>query len=148
MLYPNVFHDPPASLVLTREFLVAGGPSDFFPPLGLAIMAAGVVAIGLTWRQPHVRWWLVAAGVVYVCCELLFSVWFFWPRNEIMFVDPPGTHSPEYLRQVAAEFEVAHWVRLIGGGAAAALAGTAFLRRYREMIEAAAARSVVGTRGA
>ncbi len=148
MLYPNIFRDPPDSLVLAREFMVAGSPSDFFPPLGLTIMVFGAVAIGLTWRRPHLRWWLVAAGIVYLCCELLFSVWFFWPRNEIMFVDPVGTHSPEYLRQVAAEFEAAHWVRVIGGAVAAALAGTAFLGWHRETIEVDAARPVVGARGA
>jgi hypothetical protein len=138
MLYPNVFHDPPDSLVLTREFLVAGGPSDFFPPLGAAVMASGAAAILLTWRRRDVRWWMVTAGAVYVCCELLFSVWFFWPRNEIMFVDPVGTHSAEYLRQVAAEFEAGHWVRLIGAGASAALAATGFLTWYRGALGAPA----------
>ncbi|MFF4875306.1 hypothetical protein [Micromonospora sp. NPDC000668] len=57
---------------------------------------------------------------------------FFWPRNEIMFVDPVGTHSPEYLRQVAEEFVAGHWVRFAGGAVTSALAFTALLRFARE----------------
>jgi hypothetical protein len=44
-----------------------------------------------------------------------------------MFVDPVGTHSAAYLRQVAEEFVAGHWVRLAGGAVTAALAFTALL---------------------
>lgn len=130
MLYPNIFRDPPASLVQAREFMVAGSPSDFFPPIGFTIILCSVLAILLTWREPAVRWWFAAAAVVYVCCEFLFSAVFFWPRNEIMFVDPVGTHPAHYLREVAAEFAAGHWVRVAGGAVAAALAFTGLLRWY------------------
>lgn len=138
MLYPNIFRDPPDSLALAREFLVAGSPSDFFPPLGMTVMAAGAAAILLTWRRPGTRWLLVGAAVAYVCCELLFSAWFFWPRNEIMFVDPVGTHPAEYLRQVAAEFEAAHRVRVIGGAVAAGLSTAGLLTWYRDALRTSA----------
>ncbi|MCO1658977.1 DUF1772 domain-containing protein [Pseudonocardia sp. S2-4] len=141
MLYPNIFRDPPASLVQAREFMVAGSPSDFFPPLGLSVIATAAASVLLTWRVPRVRWLLVVALAVYVCCEFLFSAWFFWPRNEIMFVDPVGTHSDEYLRAVAAEFNAAHWVRVIGGGVTAALAATGALTWYRRSVEARADRA-------
>ena len=127
MLYPNIFRDPPASLVLAREFIVAGGPSDFFPPLGLATILGGAAASALTWRTPALRWWPVAATAVFACCEFLFSAIFFWPRNDIMFVDPVGAHPPEYLRAVAAEFVAGHWVRVVGGALTAALLFTALL---------------------
>jgi len=61
----------------------------------------------------------------------VFSAVFFWPRNEIMFVDPVGTHSPEYLRQVAAEFVAGHWVRFAGGAVTAVLAFVALLKFVR-----------------
>jgi hypothetical protein len=138
MLYPNIFRDPPDSLLQAREFMVAGSPSDFFPPLGLTVIATGAAAVLLTWRRRDVRWWMVGAAVVYLCCELLFSVWFFWPRNEIMFVDPVGTHSAEYLSQVAAEFEAGHWVRVVGGGASAALCITGALTWYRGALRGSA----------
>ncbi|TWF80351.1 uncharacterized protein DUF1772 [Pseudonocardia hierapolitana] len=128
MLYPNIFGDAPASLDRAREFLVAGGPSDYFPPLGATVVLTCLAATAFTWREPRLRWWIVAAAAVFIACEFLFSVLFFWPRNEIMFVDPVGTHSPEYLRQVAQEFVAGHWVRLAGGAVTSALAFTALLR--------------------
>ena len=142
MLYPNIFGDAPASLDRAREFLVAGGPSDYFPPLGATVVLSSLAATVLTWRVPRLRWWIVGAAAVFVVCEFLFSVAFFWPRNEIMFVDPAGTHSAEYLRQVAEEFVAGHRVRLVGGAVTSALAFTALLRWVRatapaERVEAA-----------
>jgi hypothetical protein len=144
MLYPNIFRDPPDSLALAREFMVAGSPSDFFPPLGLTTILTGVAAVALTWRAPRVRWWLAGAVAVFVCCEFLFSAWFFWPRNTIMFVDPVGTHPDEYLRTVAAEFEAAHWVRVIGGAVTSALAATGSLAWYRRTLGARAEGAAAG----
>ncbi|WP_330467897.1 DUF1772 domain-containing protein [Micromonospora zamorensis] len=132
MLYPNIFGDAPASLDRAREFLVAGGPSDYFPPLGASVVLTSLAATALTWRNRRLRWYVAAVAVVFIACEFLFSVVFFWPRNEIMFVDPVGTHSPEYLRQVAEEFVAGHWVRLAGGAVTSALAFTALLRFARE----------------
>ncbi|MET7820816.1 DUF1772 domain-containing protein [Micromonospora zamorensis] len=132
MLYPNIFGDAPASLDRAREFLVAGGPSDYFPPLGASVVLTSLAATALTWRNRRLRWYVAAAAVVFIACEFLFSVVFFWPRNEIMFVDPVGTHSPEYLRQVAEEFVAGHWVRLAGGAVTSALAFIALLRFARD----------------
>ncbi|WP_433507670.1 DUF1772 domain-containing protein [Pseudonocardia halophobica] len=138
MLYPNIFADPPASLDRAREFLVAGGPADYFPPLGAAVVVTGLVTVVLTWRDRRLRWWVAGAVAVFVACEFLFSVLFFWPRNEIMFVDPVGTHPAEELRRVAAEFVAGHRVRLVGGAVTAALAFTALLRQVRATAPAGA----------
>ncbi len=131
MLYPNIFNDAPASLDRAREFLVHGGPHDYFPPLGASVILSSVAATLLTWRDRRLRWWIAGATAVFVVCEFLFSAVFFWPRNEIMFVDPVGTHSPEYLRQVAAEFVAGHWVRVAGGAVTAVLAFVALLKFVR-----------------
>ncbi len=139
MLYPNIFGDAPASLDRTREFMVMSGPSDYFPPLGATVVLSSVAAVLLTWRDQRLRWWIASGAVVFVACEFLFSVVFFWPRNEIMFVDPVGTHSPEYLRQVAEEFVAGHWVRLAGGAVTAALAFTALLHFSRDTARTPAA---------
>ncbi|MDG6108716.1 DUF1772 domain-containing protein [Dactylosporangium aurantiacum] len=139
MLYPNIFGDAPASLERAREFMVAGGPSDYFPPLGATVVLSGLAAVLLTWRDPRLRWWVAGAAAAFIACEFLFSAVFFWPRNEIMFVDPVGTHSPQYLRQVAGEFVAGHRVRLAGGAVTAVLAFTALLRFARDTARAAVA---------
>ncbi len=138
MLYPNIFDDAPASLDRAREFLVHGGPSDYFPPLGASVVLLSVAAVVLIWRVRRIRWWIAAAAGVFICCEFLFSAFFFWPRNDIMFVDPPGTHTAEYLRQVADEFVAGHTVRLVGGAVTSALAFTALLRWTRDNARATA----------
>ena len=145
MLYPNIFGDAPASLDRAREFLVAGGPSDYFPPLGASVVLTAIAAVVLTWRVRRLRWWVLVAAGVFVACEFLFSVLFFWPRNDIMFVDPPGTHTPEYLRQVAQEFVAGHWVRLAGGAVTSALALATLLLWVRDNARSAAGR-VAATR--
>ncbi|QOC91596.1 chitobiase/beta-hexosaminidase C-terminal domain-containing protein [Micromonospora craniellae] len=119
-----------------RQTARAAKPSDYFPPLGASVILGSLAATVLTWRDRRLRWWVAAATAVFVACEFLFLAVFFWPRNEIMFVDPVGTHSPEYLRQVAAEFVAGHWVRLAGGAVTAALAFTALLRFVRDTARA------------
>jgi hypothetical protein len=138
MLYPNIFGDAPASLVRAREFLVAGGPSDYFPPLGAGVVLTSLAATVLTWRVPRSRWLVAGAAAVFIACEFLFSAAFFWPRNDIMFNDPIGAHSPEYLRQVAGEFVAGHRVRLAGGAVTSVLAFTALLRWVRATAATAA----------
>lgn len=137
MLYPNIFADPPASLELAREFMIAGSPGDYFPPLGASVVVTGLAAVVLTWRERRLRWWVAGAAATFLVCEFLFSAVFFWPRNEIMFVDPVGTHDPEYLRQVAAEFVAGHWVRVAGGAVTAVLVFAALLRWARSVAPAA-----------
>lgn len=139
MLYPNIFVDPPESLQRAREFIVAGGPSDYFPPLGASVVASSAVTVLLTWRDRRLRWWTAGAAATFLLCEFVFSAVFFWPRNEIMFVDPVGAHSAEYLRRVAAEFVAGHWVRLAGGAVTAVLAFTALIRWARSSVKPATA---------
>lgn len=132
MVYPNVFHDPPASLDLTMDFLAVSGPSDFFPPLGMASVILGAAALVLYWRMPRVRW-LVLLGLAMTAAEGTVSVLYFWPRNDIMFVEGPAVHSVQYLQQVANEFQTWHWRSRMGFNTVSAVAVfTAFLAAYRQ----------------
>lgn len=55
-----------------------------------------------------------------------------WPRNEIMFVHGLAVHSPDYLVQVAREFETWHWRCRMGFNVVAAVgAFVGFLRFCR-----------------
>ena len=141
MLYPNVFGDPPESLDRAREFLVAGGPADYFPPLGATVVLSSLAATVLAWREPRLRWWVVGAAAVFVACEFLFSVLFFWPRNEVMFVEGLAVHTAGVLRQTAREFEALHWLRLGSNAVAAAAAFMGFMALHRSRILGQAARS-------
>jgi hypothetical protein len=54
-----------------------------------------------------------------IIADGLVSVLFFWPRNEIMFVEGAAVHSAEVLRQTAREFQSLHWSRLAFNAASA-----------------------------
>jgi hypothetical protein len=133
MLYPNIFHDPPRSLALAMEFMTVRGPYDFFPPLGFLSWVTGLAAVVLSWRvKPAGRWLLLS--VLMIVADGLISMLFFWPRNEVMFVEGAAVHSAEVLRQTAREFQTLHWSRLAFNAASAAFAFIGFLGIYRQRI--------------
>jgi hypothetical protein len=111
ILYPNIFRDAPASLERAVEFMKVG-PADFFPPVGMLLLLTGAASVLLTWRDRGIRRWQLTSVLIILAGEFLFSAVFFWPRNEIMFIEGSAVHSAEVLRQTAREFEALHWVRL------------------------------------
>jgi hypothetical protein len=139
MIYPNVFRDPPESLVLSMDFMSVSGPSDFFPPLGFLSWVLGAGSLILCWRVKEARWWVVLS-LTMIVCEGVASMLYFWPRNEIMFVEGPSVHSAEYLRQVAREFETWHWRSRMGFNSLAAVSAfVGFVKLYRHRILSRAA---------
>lgn len=134
VIYPNVFHDAPASLAGAVDFFVVTGPADFFPPMGATTVVAAVGTLAVLWRWPGTRWWLAASLASLVFGEFLFSMLYFWPRNDIMFEEGIAVHSAEFLRQTAREFEIGHWARLAMSGVTATLALLGFLRFHREFV--------------
>jgi hypothetical protein len=134
IIYPNVFHDVPASLAGSMEFFVVTGPADFLPPMEAVTVVAAVVTLLVVRQVPRARLWIGGSLVSLVLGESLFSMLYFWPRNDIMFEEGVAVHSVEFLRQTAMEFESGHWVRLAMSGVTAALAFTGLLRLHRECV--------------
>lgn len=136
VIYPNVFHDPPASLARAVGFFEVTGPADLFPPMGALTVALAVASAALLWRVRPARPWVLASLASLLVGEFLFSVLYFWPRNEIMFTEGIAVHSAEVLRRTAVEFETGHWVRLAVSGLTAVLAFTAHQRSHRAEVTA------------
>jgi hypothetical protein len=134
IIYPNVFHDPPASLAGAVDFFTVTGPADFFPPMGAATVVAAVASSLLLWRVRTARWWVAGSLATLLVGEFLFSALYFWPRNDIMFEEGAAVHSAEFLRQTAVEFETGHWFRLAFSAVTAALAFIGFLRCHRARV--------------
>lgn len=133
MIYPNIFHDPPRSLELAKEFLVVRAPNDFFPPLGFASWVTGALALLLNWRVRAVRHWMLAS-LAMILAEGLVSMAYFWPRNTIMFVEGTEMHSAQYVVEVAREFQALHWLRLAFNAACAGFVFMAFLAAQRRRL--------------
>ena len=128
ILYPNIFHDPPASLEEADRFFSQAGPGDFFRPLGAATIVLAVATVALLRHHRAARGWAGASLFTLVAGEFAFSALYFWPRNTIMFDEGPAVHSTEVLQQAAVEFETGHWVRLAISGVTAVLAFVALFR--------------------
>ncbi len=130
MVYPNIFHDAPRSLETTMEFMAVTSPGNFYPPLGFLSWLTGIGALILCWRVKSARYWLLSS-LIMIVCEGLVSMAFFWPRNEIMFIEGSAVHSAEVLRQTAQEFQTLHWSRLAFNAAASVSIFVGFLKFYR-----------------
>lgn len=112
VIYPDIFHDVPESLHTSMEFMAVRGPSDFFPPIGMLALLTGIGSVILSWRAENVRYWLLVSVILLAVGEFLLSVFFFWPRNTIMFEQGVAVHSVAVLQQTAWEFQTGHWIRL------------------------------------
>ena len=134
MVYPNIFHDPPQSLATAMEFMSVRGPNDFFPPLGLFSWVTGLASLALAWRVPSARYWILGS-LLMIVGEGLASIAFFWPRNEILFVEGQAVHSAAYLRRIAEEFTTLHWLRLAFNVGASSFAFVAMLRLHRRTVD-------------
>lgn len=112
MLYPNIFYNVPDSLPAAMNFLKKMGPGKFFPWLGSGILLIGILTILFNWKTKNVSKYLLLSFVLMLLFEFLFSYFYFWPRNKIMFVEGASKHSAEELIRVANEFQLGHWIRL------------------------------------
>jgi hypothetical protein len=132
MIYPNIFRNAPESLAYASGFFSEASPATFFRPLGMLSWAVGIAAVGLSWPVGNVRRW-VALSLLCIVADGVASMLFFWPRNTIMFVEGSAMHSPDVLRQTAAQFEQLHWLRVAFNAASAVFAFIGFvaLDRWR-----------------
>ncbi|MGC0141763.1 hypothetical protein [Pseudactinotalea sp. Z1732] len=136
LVYPNVFADIPRSFEATMEFMQVTDPGLLFPPFGAATILVGLIALVLVWRTRAVRYLLASSLAAFGLGNALFSVLFAWPRNVIMFEEGAQVHSVSYLEQIAQEFVLGHWVRLVASLITAILAGAGFLTLSRRRLTA------------
>jgi hypothetical protein len=142
MVYPNIFRNAPESLAYASGFFSEASPATFFRPLGMLSWAVGIAAVGLSWPVGNVRRWL-ALSLLCIVADGAASMFFFWPRNTMMFIEGTAVHSPEVLRQTAEQFEQLHWLRVAFNAASAVFAFVGFvaLDRWRVARGAAPASS-------
>lgn len=131
IIYPNVFEDAPESLARATEFFRVTGPADLFPPLGALTIGTAILSLVAVWAIRRARTLIIASMVSLVFGEFLFSLVYFWPRNEIMFGEGASARSAEELQRAATEFEIGHWFRLAMSAVTATLAFVAMLRCYQ-----------------
>ncbi|WP_085507025.1 hypothetical protein [Thalassobacillus devorans] len=130
MVYPNIFHNIPESFATSMEFMAVASPHTYFPPLGMASIATGILAAILAWKVKPARYWILLSMSMIVL-EGGASMIFEWPRNEIMFIEGSAVHSAEFLKQTAREFLIVHWFRVAFNAIGSILMFTGFMKYYK-----------------
>lgn len=107
---PNWGHNIPASLESARAYFQAANPGTFFrifSPLGQVVALFAVI---LCWTvDKRVRYFLLAALVIAVSVDV-FTFAYFYPRNDIMFVNSL-VGSTEFLRETWSQWSFMNWPR-------------------------------------
>ncbi|MGW6619696.1 hypothetical protein ACWF99_00615 [Nocardia sp. NPDC055002] len=132
-LYPNYFHDIPASLIVADEFTAVVSVGSVMRPLGAALMLTGVVAVAATLWSKTSRIWTLASMLSLVSGLFLLSALYLWPRWTVLF-DDRALYTVDELHRTAHEIGVAHSVRVVLGALTALFAVVAALRVYRDRI--------------
>ncbi|MBM7551978.1 hypothetical protein [Thalassobacillus pellis] len=133
MVYPNIFHDIPQSFKTAMAFMEVASPHTYFPPLGMASILTGILALILAWKVKPARYWILWSMVM-IIFEGATSILFEWPRNEIMFIEGTTVHSIEFLKQTAQEFLVIHGFRVAYNVIGSVLIFIGFLKFYEQLI--------------
>jgi len=102
--------DIPNSIETARNYFKQTTPADFYKFVGAALHLIGLVTLVLFWKSfPNTRWYLVAAFVLFMLVDV-FTVTYFFPRNDIMFHNAPLTDI-ELLKQSWQEWNTMNWIR-------------------------------------
>lgn len=102
--------DIPNSIETTRQYYKSVNPGNFYRVFSPLNQVLALLLVVLFWKfSPGVRWFLVAAFVMYVLTDV-FTFAYFYPRNDIMFKTAALT-DVETLKRVWAEWDFMNWVR-------------------------------------
>ncbi|KAF0847128.1 hypothetical protein [Nocardia caishijiensis] len=132
-LYPNYFHDVPASLAVADEFTAVVSVGSVMRPLGMVLTLSAVLAVAAGVWSGRARGWLLASIVPFVSGMFLLSMLYLWPRWPILFEDR-ALYTVNELRRTVGEIGVAHAARVLCGLLTAVFAVIAALRIYRDRI--------------
>jgi uncharacterized membrane protein len=89
---PNWGANPPQGFEAARRYMSVRDPGDFFRVFSPAAQIAILAAVVACWRVRQVRWLAVAAFAAVVAADSM-TFMYFYPRNDIMFVNPLDTEA-------------------------------------------------------
>lgn len=133
LLYPNIFNDVPKSLETAMEFMEVASTHTYFPPIGMASIITGILALILGWKVKSARVWIFWSMLMIVI-EGAISIVFEWPRNEIMFLEGTDVHSIAFLKETAKEFVLIHSIRVGTNIVGSILIFIGFMKYYKNCL--------------
>lgn len=133
LLYPNIFHDVPASLELTERFMSTVAVGDVMRPLGAVLTLCASIAAVVSLRYRIGRRWLGYSLAALLSGQSLLSILYLWPRASILF-DDRDAHTLAEIQRAAMEFQVGQGLRIIAAAVTAVCAVLAALACYRARV--------------
>lgn len=119
--------DIPNSIETARQYYKASNPGNFFRIFSPVNQLLGLICMIVFWkRSKQVRVLLIVAFVLYMIVESL-TFMYFYPRNEIMFVDEMDL---EKVKIAWSEWDTMNWMRTLIMAVGAACSGMALHRTY------------------
>jgi hypothetical protein len=120
LLFANVYtslidavnwgRDIPASILATREYFNPKNPGDFFRVFSPLNQVLALLVLLFCWKEGgKVRLYSVLTLVTAVSLDL-FTFAYFFPRNDIMFVQPVEGNI-DAIRNAWSEWTAMNWVR-------------------------------------
>jgi uncharacterized membrane protein len=131
---PNWNADPPATVADFRACVRHSHPGYFFQVFVPLTILSLLVSLGLGWNKPKERNRWVMGALLGVLAAEIFTVVFFFPRNEILFFGPMEKLAASFVAQSAAEWKNAHFLRMAMLIAGVACAVRGLLIREPEQI--------------
>jgi hypothetical protein len=110
--YPNWFADVPASLEATRNFYKVFHPGYFFQIFGPLSVLTGIAFVITGWRVGRAGKLVGVSVLLFVAIELL-TLFYIYPRLNILFFSDLAAVSVETLRLTARQFTIADNLRTV-----------------------------------
>ena len=102
--------DIPNSIAAAREYFKTVNPGNFFRVFSPVNQVLALLLVILFWKfSATVRMLLIVALLLYILTDV-FTFAYFYPRNDIMFVNTPLT-DVDALKKAWSEWNAMNWVR-------------------------------------
>ena len=106
---PNWGRDVPASIMAAREYFSVANPGTFFRIFSPVNQVLALLAVVVSWWAPKGTFAICVAALVLAVSADIFTFAYFYPRNDIMFVNP--IENVDAIRTALSGWRSMNWIR-------------------------------------
>ncbi len=85
-------------------------PTKFYAPVAIVTISASLLGMILSWKS-NSRWWLIISTVCAIV-TLVFTLIYFFPKNEVLFHNHTAGLSGEEITAIGNAWVRGNWVRI------------------------------------
>lgn len=109
---PNWSASVPATVQDFRACVAHSNPGYFFQVLVPITILSLLAAIVASWRPARRQAAFTLVALAGIASAEVFTVVYFFPRNEVLFFGDLAAHAPSVIEAAAREWAGAHWLRM------------------------------------